>query len=683
MNLRPLVGLALGATLAVSCKQNPGHQTPQSGSALKRDASAARPARAPDAGLRAPKASQLRFGKLGRFASAGEFDTYVKNVRQAWQRRMRDQSSPSRAAGSAGSPPPAPGAQPAKESAAPSEAKAVGGKDESITNNQEEGVDEGDIVKVSGDFFIVLRRGRLFTVRQSQAGAPTLTAVSRCNAFPEGASRGTWYDEMLVYRDRIVVIGFSYQVGGTEIGLFKLAPDGRISHQATHFLRSNDYYSARNYTGRLVGSKLIFYLPFYLRTYDQSPVQLPAVATWNPERKGTATWNDILSKMEIYRPVQRTLTPTLHTVVQCDLGSPVFSCTARALIGPYSRTFYVSRDAIYLWISPGWDYSGDPEERKRSRSEGAYVYRLPILRGDVSAVRAAGTPIDQFSFKEGGEHLNVLVADQGGGDAMWQFGTTKGQMALLRIPLPLFSEEPRTLLDTAYTRLPRPEAPTGGRRYYVLQNRFVGDWLLWGAGAGWWGQAQGGGTLYATHMKQPAAVKQVSLDHGIERIEPMAENAMIVGSGKSDLFFTSVALGESPEVRHTHVRPNAAQGETRSHGFFFLPQGQGSGLLGLPVRGQGRPGFHLLHGSAEVAFLRVSPSLQLSPLGSLAARSDRAVRDDCQVSCVDWYGNARPIFFRGRILALLGYELVEGALFGDQLRETSRIDYLSPRAASR
>ena len=36
---------------------------------------------------------------------------------------------------------------------------------ESITNTQEAGVDEGGIVKAAGDYLIVLRRGRLFTVR--------------------------------------------------------------------------------------------------------------------------------------------------------------------------------------------------------------------------------------------------------------------------------------------------------------------------------------------------------------------------------------------------------------------------------------------------------------------------------------------------------------------------------------
>jgi hypothetical protein len=167
----------------------------------------------------------------------------------------------------------------------------------------------------------------------------------------------------------------------------------------------------------------------------------------------------------------------------------------------------------------------------------------------------------------------------------------------------------------------------------------------------------------------------------VERIEAMGHNAVVVGNGKQDLFFTSVALDDRPVVRNTWVRKNAAQGETRSHGFFFLPDrgGQGSGMLGLPVRTHGRPGRHLVHGSAEVQFLRVDDALRFTPLGALAARAGGAVNDHCVVSCVDWYGNARPIFFRGRIFALLGYELVEGSLDGAALHEHSRVHFLNAR----
>jgi hypothetical protein len=52
--------------------------------------------------------------------------------------------------------------------------------------------------------------------------------------------------------------------------------------------------------------------------------------------------------------------------------------------------------------------------------------------------------------------------------------------------------------------------------------------------------------------------------------------------------------------------------------------------------------------------------------------------DGCKASCVDWYGNARPLFLRGRVFALLGYEIVEGRLAGGLLTEVRRTSF-APR----
>jgi hypothetical protein len=55
-----------------------------------------------------------------------------------------------------------------------------------------------------------------------------------------------------------------------------------------------------------------------------------------------------------------------------------------------------------------------------------------------------------------------------------------------------------------------------------------------------------------------------------------------------------------------------------------------------------------------------------------------------QVSCVDWCANARPIFLRGRIFALLGYELMEGGEEDDgRIRELRRVSFApgAPQAA--
>jgi len=131
-------------------------------------------------------------------------------------------------------PPPAPpGASPSAPapSAAPQESvtvtASVSTENDSITNVQVAGVDEGGIVKVSGDYLVILRRGRLFTVSTADGD---LRAVDTIDAYPPGASaRWDWYDEMLVSGDLIVVIGYSYRRGGTEINRFRLAADGTLT----------------------------------------------------------------------------------------------------------------------------------------------------------------------------------------------------------------------------------------------------------------------------------------------------------------------------------------------------------------------------------------------------------------------------------------------------------------------
>ena len=151
---------------------------------------------------------------------------------------------------------------------------------ESVTNVQHAGVDEGDIVKVHGNHLVMLRRGRLFTVA---IGSGALEPISSVDAFgPDIDPGGTWYDEMLVSDDTVVVIGYSYQRGGTEVGLFQIDPDGKLTYRSTYHLRSNDYYSSRNYASRLIGNKLIFYTPLYFYPGAADVfASFPAVRKWH------------------------------------------------------------------------------------------------------------------------------------------------------------------------------------------------------------------------------------------------------------------------------------------------------------------------------------------------------------------------------------------------------------------
>jgi len=99
-------------------------------------------------------------------------------------------------------------------------ASSMADRDESITNTQHAGVDEGGIVKLDGDHLVVLRRGRLFTV---SVRAGELRPVAAVDAYPASAEPAEWYDEMLVEGDRVIVIGYSYRRGGAEVSLFRPA----------------------------------------------------------------------------------------------------------------------------------------------------------------------------------------------------------------------------------------------------------------------------------------------------------------------------------------------------------------------------------------------------------------------------------------------------------------------------
>jgi hypothetical protein len=56
--------------------------------------------------------------------------------------------------------------------------------------------------------------------------------------------------------------------------------------------------------------------------------------------------------------------------------------------------------------------------------------------------------------------------------------------------------------------------------------------------------------------------------------------------------------------------------------------------------------------------------------------------DGCRASCVDWYGNSRPLFLRNRVFALMGYEIVEGRLASGRITELTRISFAPQTVAN-
>ena len=165
---------------------------------------------------------------LKPFSSDQEFEAYTQGLADliSAERKKRQVASKMKAGGAADM------AAPASPMGFASEAK-VSAQQESITNVQEQGVDEGDIVKVWNDYLVVLRRGKLFTIRLKEKDQKILRPVSHLEVAPAGYTGAGWYDEMLIYQNRIVVLGYSYKMKASELALFSVDTNGIIRHEST------------------------------------------------------------------------------------------------------------------------------------------------------------------------------------------------------------------------------------------------------------------------------------------------------------------------------------------------------------------------------------------------------------------------------------------------------------------
>jgi hypothetical protein len=611
-------------------------------------------------------------GQLASFSSDAEFLAFIEQRRQAVRRRNELNPPPP-----APPPPPMAAPSPVAESAAQADSSiAVTGAAKSsdrITNTQEADVDEGGIVKKRGDLLVILRRGRLFTV--SIAGG-RMQPIDFINAFPPGITGGgDWYDEMLISGNRVIVIGYSYARGGTEVNRFRLSPDGRLSFEDAYHLKSNDYYSSRNYASRLIGNRLVYYTPLYLNTYGGDPFAgFPAVSRWQQGRK--ATFRRVARARDIYivpslRQEEEAQLDTLHSVMDCNLTATVLDCKATAVLGPASRTFYVSPTAVYLWVS-------DARSRQAADRDGArsWLYRMPLDGIEKpSAIGAYGQPTDQFSFREDRQAglIDVLIRNDGGGDAMWNPEGVDGAVALLSVPIRWLGDGSRMVSRSRYRGL-----PPVGRDSWNFQNRFVGNHILYGGHGYQRGQFS---TLVAAGLRG-GPVAQLQLPHAVERLDQLGQDGVVIGNDpRGALVFTAVDLRRPMARRgNSFTFPGAQQGENRSQAFFYRPDNAdgSNGILGLPITTQLESQFARFLGSgSSILFLKRQARL-FDMAGRLDADPRGAVDDACVASCVDWYGNARPIFIGNRVFALMGYELVEGRLTNGAINEVGRTNFAPP-----
>lgn len=669
-------------------------------------------------------------GKMALFGSEDELRDYFKDyLTQQQNSAVYNFGAPESASDSIA---------PTSATMASAPANAKSASDDSITNNQTDGIEEGGIVQKVGDHFIVLRRGRLFSMAVGSDQDGELKHVDTEDLVPAGATRANfhaWYDELLVYDRKIIVIGFNTSHQATEIVVFRLADSGQIEPVDRTFLRSGDYYSGNNYASRLTpDGQLVLYMPVHFLNYQYVAYAKPKLEFQFPSqgrvgaRDQIDDWRGICGVGQIYNPGYRFGSPVLHTVVTADLKEDRLSFKGHGVPGDFSRQFYVSASHVYLWIRTGGEEIAD-----------AVIFRFPLDGSGPSAVAVKGEPIDQFSFLDDGEHLNMLssrieypkvvrpqslpvsveappmevdsepISEPTLDPAVSELVEVPGPMVddeasavsaapievmsfrplpyqeptrhqqLVRIPIGQFGATPQPVPDTAYTELPKLNG-------YNVKNRFISDYLVYGEEGNLYSPDADSERLVIIPVKEPTKNASVTMTHMISRIEVMGANAVVMGPNREQgLTMSAIELAGEGKILGTHTLPNSSQAESRSHGFFYRDQTDGKGILGLPVVVQdvGRPvpeGTFFIpehQQSASVKFLAVDAGT-FKYLGELSSQVRPDTRDYCQVSCTDWYGSSRPIILADRIFALIGYELIEGVVSDaqDRIDEKSRLTFV-------
>lgn len=78
---------------------------------------------------------------------------------------------------------------------------------------------------------------------------------------------------------------------------------------------------------------------------------------------------------------------------------------------------------------------------------------------------------------------------------------------------------------------------------------------------------------------------------------------------------------------------------------------------------------------ANIIFFGLDGGYDVKIAGEVKNHAQRiSITDDCEISCIDWYGNSRPFFINGRIFALTGDELIELQLIGNEINEIRRVN---------
>jgi hypothetical protein len=307
----------------------------------------------------------------------------------------------------------------------------------------------------------------------------------------------------------------------------------------------------------------------------------------------------------------------------------------------------------------------------------ATLYQISLAGGAPRARFIQGMPYDQLSMDANATTFRALSvwADARCGDYPEDL-----PLRYLSVDLDEFARTPQMAAASQFTPIPS----TGGQG---LENRFTDTYLVYGGRDGYSSYPPDEGEpvtarVVAVPTNNPRAATVLQSSHNILRVERVGDNTAITGyRDETGLNVSLVDLASTPRISSTVLLADRFESEGRSHAFNSAVEQSGEGVMGLPtVRRDGEAGrWWWRSRSSDVSFLTVDADGKLTSVGALIANPDAADPGyACEVSCIDWYGNSRPIFIAGRVFALSGTELIEGAVTAGQIEEKGRVNLTRP-----
>jgi hypothetical protein len=225
----------------------------------------------------------------------------------------------------------------------------------------------------------------------------------------------------------------------------------------------------------------------------------------------------------------------------------------------------------------------------------------------------------------------------------------------------------------------------GASRYEV---RFTDTHVVYGAREGWSSyppeenSAPLTGRVVAVPVARPRAATVIEAPHNVIRVERAGNDIVLTGYRTDQgLSVSLLDLAATPRIVSTRVLDGRYESEGRSHAFNALIGADGAGLMGLPtvprIKESGRWWFR--SGASDVSFISADANGSLQWAGELVARQNAQHPNyNCEVSCVDWYGNTRALYIGSRVFALSATELIEGAMERGRIQERRRINLSAP-----